>query len=53
MKILTLICLLLLALVSVVALTMSAFGGFFLGMVLAFVSLIGCVIGADQMIRFL
>jgi len=53
MYILTLICLLLLSLVSVVALIMSAFGGFIVGTILALFSLIGCVIGADQMIRFL
>jgi hypothetical protein len=53
MNILTLICLLILSLVSVVALIMSAFGGFIVGMILALFSLIGCVIAADQMIRFL
>jgi len=42
-----------LSLVSVVALIMSAFGGFIVGMILALFSLIGCVIAADQIIRFL
>lgn len=53
MYILTLICLLLLALVSVVALTMSAFAGFILGMVLALVSLIGCVFAADSILKLI
>jgi hypothetical protein len=53
MNILTLICLLILSLVSVVALIMSTFGGFIVGTILALFSLIGCVIAADQMIRFL
>ena len=53
MNILTLICLLILSLDSVVALIMSTFGGFIVGMILALFSLIGCVIAADQIIRFL
>ena len=53
MNILTLICLIILSLVSVLALVVSMLGGFFLGTILALFSLIGCVIAADQIIRFL
>jgi hypothetical protein len=53
MNILTLICLLILSLVSVVALIMSAFGGFIVGMILALFSLIGCVFAADSILKLI
>jgi hypothetical protein len=53
MNILTLICFIILSLVSVLALVTSMLGGFFLGTILALFSLIGCVYATDSIIRFL
>jgi len=51
MNIFTLICLLILSLVSVLALIMSAFGGFIVGTILALLSLVACVFAADSLLK--